>query len=664
MATTYYENIQKLYVAYFNRPADTAGLAYWEGVVEAAKGDTAAVSAAFAADTEYKAAYKDLSNADIVNKVYQNLFGRPAEAAGRDYWANLLDKKTITIDAVVTAIATGAQGSDLTAYNNKVKAAAAFTAALDTPAEQSGYSGDAANAIAKTFISGVTTDASLASAIAPAALGATVAKSVAAGTTFSLTSGLAALDVATQAKADFLAAADGDNDPKTSTDDGKIAAKVTAADKAIGVIVDAQVKTVPAGTYDGTTSAGVKAALLAEAQAAEAKSLADHQKALADANTAISKVAGLTDALATLTAATTATTTAQAGVKAADIDLAAKKAAFETANSTTITVNADGTVKDLIVINADTKALELASGVTEDKKAGVTALLASSTAHEAADAGLASAVKAQTAAQTNVDGLDLTTKAQGDLKGIAAAMTIVKLDAGAVPTTAQITTELTQLEAIKKSTADIAAAAPTDTAKAAAAAAALKAYGDFKALVDTFKADDSSNPLVEAQKAATDAIKGDNDAIAALTKAVAALDAANATAAQLAAVNGQLKAANDAFTSHDLQLPVSLTGTQVATAGADIFVAGKTDASVLNFGLLGSDSLYIGSQYTLNTGKLSTGNNSVLEAFVAQAGTDTTIKLEKTVFGSNAATPEVVTITLTGVDATKVHLTNGIITVA
>jgi hypothetical protein len=655
MATTYYENIQKLYVAYFNRPADTAGLAYWEGVVEAAKGDTAAVSAAFAADTEYKAAYKDMSNADVVNKVYQNLFGRDAEAAGKAYWADLLDKKTITIDQVVTAIATGAQTTDLTAYNNKVKAATAFTAALDTSAEQSGYSGDAANAIAKTYISGVTTDASLASAIAPATLGATVAKSVAAGTTFSLTTGLAALDVATKAKADFLVSVDSDKTHLPADIETAIGTKVTASVTAIDDLV--------VGNYTAA-SAGVKAALLADQVAANNTELTKDQKALADANTAISKVAGLSDALATLTAADTAVTTAQAGVKAADIDLAAKKAAYETATTTTVTVKADGTVAGLIEINADTKALQLVSGVTEAKNPGVTALLASSTAHEAADAGLASALKADAAAQANVDGLDLTADAKADLKDIAAAMTIVKLETGATPTTAQITTELTQLEAIKKSTADIAAADPTDTTKAADATKAATAYNTFNTLVNDFKADDNANPLVKAQTDATAEVKADTDAIAALTKAVAALDAANVTAAQLAAVNGQLKAANDAFTSHDLQLPVALTGTQVATAGADIYIAGKADATVLNFGLLGSDSLYVGSQYTLNTGKLTTGNNAVLEAFVAQSGTDTTIKLEKTVFGSNAATPEVVTITLTGVDATKVHLTNGIITVA
>src|SRR5207253_1358459 len=104
MATTYNENIQQLYVAYFNRPADTQGLAYWETVVEAAQGDTAAVSAAFAASAEYKAAYANMTNAQIVDQVYQNLFGRPAEDAGKAYWADLLDNKAITIDNVVAQV--------------------------------------------------------------------------------------------------------------------------------------------------------------------------------------------------------------------------------------------------------------------------------------------------------------------------------------------------------------------------------------------------------------------------------------------------------------------------------------------------------------------------------------------------------------------------------
>ncbi|QJE00710.1 DUF4214 domain-containing protein [Massilia forsythiae] len=656
MATTYYENIQKLYVAYFNRPADPSGLAYWETVVEAQKGSTTAVSATFAASAEYKAAYANMSNADIVNKVYQNLFGRAAEAEGKAYWANLLDTKKLTVDQVVTAIAGGAQTSDLTAYNNKVKAAIAFTSAIDTTAEITGYSGDAANAVSKIFISSVTTDASLATAVTTANLNATVARAVAAGSPFSLTSGLTVLDTANAAKTAFLVTADGDTDATTSATDISIAAAVTTAITGVDALV--------AGDYTGST-VGVRAALLADQQAANSTKLTADQKALTDANTNIAKVAGLSAAMATLDASNTAVTNATTADKAAMVDLAAKLAAYNTQNGVAVTVAADGTVAGLITINADTKALQLASGVTEAKYPGITALLTSSTSMEAADATLANAQKAQVAAQTAVDRLDLTAAAQADLKDIAAAMTVVKLDTGATPTQAQITTELTQLDAVRKSTADIAAQSGATDAQKAAATAAAAAYDKFNTLVNKMIADDDANPLVAAQTSATATVKADNDAIAALTKATATLDSANATAAQLASLNGQVKAAQDAFTSHDMLLPVTLaTGTTVATAGSDIYVAGKVDATILNFNLLGTDSLYVGSQYTLNTGKLTTGNNAILEAFVAQSGSDTTIKLEKSVFGSNTATPEVVTITLTGVDATKVHLTNGIITVS
>jgi hypothetical protein len=655
MATTYYNDIQKLYVAYFNRPADTAGLAYWETIVENAKGVTTTVSANFAASAEYKAAYANMSNADVVNKIYMNLFGRPAEDSGKTYWANLLDTKKTTIDTVVAEIAKGALTTDLTAFNNKVAAATAFTGMLDTAAEQKGYSGDAANAIGKTFISGVTTDATLATAIAPAMLGATVASAVAAGTPFTLSSGLEALNAANQAKLDFLAAADGDNDAKTSTTDAAIAAKVTAGIAGIDALV--------VGDYTGAT-VGVRAALLADQITNNNNKLAGDQKALADINTSISKVAGLSAAIATLDAANTAVTNANTADKAASVDLAAKLAAYNAQNTTPVTVAADGTVAGLITINADTKALQLATGVTEAKNPGVTALLAASTTLEAADAVVTNSVKAQVAAQTAVNGLDLTVAAQADLKDIGAAMTYVKLDAGTLPTTAQITTELSQLDAVNKSAAAIAAQPGSTAAQQADAAKALAAYNSFNSMVTKFQADDNANPLIAAQTAANATIKTDSDAIAALTKAIGDLNTANDLTAQLTAVNGQVKAAGDAFTAHELVQPVSLTGTLVATAGSDIYLAGKADASILNFGLLGNDSLYVGSQYTLNTGKLTTGNNAVLEAFVAQNGADTTIKLEKTAFGSNAATPEVITITLTGVDATKVHMTNGIITVA
>lgn len=166
-------NIQKLYVAYFGRPADASGLAYWETVVGAANGSTTAVSAAFAASAEYKATFSGLNNDQIVNTIYNNLFHRDAEVSGLLYWSNLLTKGSITIDNVVTQISNAALGTDAIAFAEKVAASVAFTAALDTTQEILSYNGPSAVAIAKTWLAGVYDVAS--EHAAEASLGATVA---------------------------------------------------------------------------------------------------------------------------------------------------------------------------------------------------------------------------------------------------------------------------------------------------------------------------------------------------------------------------------------------------------------------------------------------------------------------------------------------------------
>ena len=167
-------SIQKLYVAYFSRPADVVGLAHWEIVEAAEKGNTSAVSAAFATSAEYKAAYADKTTGQVIDTVYLNLFGRHAEPAGLQYWTPLLSSGAITIDIVATAIAGGALGTDLAAYEAKVAAATSFTGHLDTAIEISGYNGARANAGAIAFIASVTSEASLDLALAPATLAATI----------------------------------------------------------------------------------------------------------------------------------------------------------------------------------------------------------------------------------------------------------------------------------------------------------------------------------------------------------------------------------------------------------------------------------------------------------------------------------------------------------
>ncbi|MFC0253424.1 DUF4214 domain-containing protein [Massilia consociata] len=144
--------VQKLYIAYFSRPADAAGLEYWVKAVNSNPNALQEASRAFSTSKEYRDTYAGFDNRAKVAEVYDNLFSRPGDAAGIDYWTNLLNNNQVTIDNMVTEIANGAQGNDRVAFNGKVSAAAVFTARLDQPNEKAAYSGAAANKIAMEWI--------------------------------------------------------------------------------------------------------------------------------------------------------------------------------------------------------------------------------------------------------------------------------------------------------------------------------------------------------------------------------------------------------------------------------------------------------------------------------------------------------------------------------
>ncbi|NNG22933.1 DUF4214 domain-containing protein [Telluria aromaticivorans] len=657
IVNTHVEAVQKLYVAYFNRPADHAGLDYWTNVVEAQKGSTTAVSAAFAAEAEYKTAYAGMTNAQVVNQVYLNLFGRAAETAGQTYWADLLTSGKITIDKVVAEIAKGAQTTDAESYENKVSGATAFTAQLDTKAEQDGYRGAAANTAAKAFITSITTDASLTVAVAPAALATTVGNVVAAGTPFTVVGALQSLEVAADAKAAFLVTADGDGKATTSTTDAKLATAVTTTEAAVVKLLG----TIEAGDAVETTyttgSAAVKAALIADQIAANTKALTDAQAAVATKAADVAKIAGLQSAISTAAAAKTADANATKAQGVAAADLAAKLAFYNASNTTQVTVAVDGTVtipgvaeqpgppvvpavpaKPLIALNEAGTALVLATGVTETTNPGITALLASSTALEAAQVAATKATAAAVATQNTVDYIDTSAAEKIDLEAIRAKMTTVA--EGNVPTEAQIAEQL----AIYKA---------TDNAK----------YLELKGLVDAFYDQTAiENPLTkalaDAEAAASTAAKN----IENFTKAQAALVKAQALVAEGKALDATVAAATKVFGDNGYAINNVVDATEFGSSKSDIFIAGEANSSIELFNLQGVDSLFIGSDYTLVKGALTTGNDAVLEAFVTSLNGNTVISLETSKFGSSAADAEVVVITLVGVDATTIQLNNGIIT--
>jgi len=126
-------NVQKAYIAFFGRPADAQGLTYW--LSQASTGASMVdVMSGFSKSDEFVALYPDATpNGNyygLVNAIYENLFGRPAEAGGAAYWVGTLVTGQNTIGQVAYIIASNAQGTDATAVNAKVAFSSAFTTAL------------------------------------------------------------------------------------------------------------------------------------------------------------------------------------------------------------------------------------------------------------------------------------------------------------------------------------------------------------------------------------------------------------------------------------------------------------------------------------------------------------------------------------------------------
>ena len=414
----------------------------------------------------------------------------------------------------------------------------------------------------------------------PANLTAQVAAVVKAGTPFTLAGGLAAVEAADDNLAAFL------EDNSFASAAAASTAITTAETNAIAA-VDAEVT----GTYTGATSS-VQAALIADQRTANTKALADANTALTTANANAAAITGLSAAIANQRAAVAANAAAIELAEETQVELNVASAALEArvgtlefaptitapATGSTVVVMFDnaGTDVNLISINAAGNFV-LASGATEAKYPGVTALRDALAADFTADADAVFAAD------------DLA-------------------DANADP------------------------------------------------VLGGANADE-----VAAVTAAYTAITAANTNITELADAIADLTEARALKTELAALNKAIVDADAAFTTAGYATPVTLdNASAAATSGSDIFLLGDEAAVTISaFGRSGSDALVIGNGYTVNTGALSTGVDTALEVFFIQNGTRTEVHVEDKAFGS--ASGDVTVITLIGVDATDLQLTDGII---
>ena len=137
MAQTTIQQVQQLYVAYFNRPAEPGGLAYWVNAL-ANGGTLTDISTAFSQSAEYKASFAGLSYDQVIVQIYQNLFNRLPDASGLTYWSGHLADGSLSLAYIVDNISSSAinnptvSASDTAAILSKTQAAVAFTNYLNT----------------------------------------------------------------------------------------------------------------------------------------------------------------------------------------------------------------------------------------------------------------------------------------------------------------------------------------------------------------------------------------------------------------------------------------------------------------------------------------------------------------------------------------------------
>lgn len=121
-----YGPLVRLYTAYFLRLPDYAGLVYWYGQMYPDNGSSGRllnyVSDSFAQSFEFTSTYGNLTNPQFVELVYQNVLGRTAEPAGRDYWVGRLNAGLIRGEMMI-GFSESAENISINSHANSITTA-------------------------------------------------------------------------------------------------------------------------------------------------------------------------------------------------------------------------------------------------------------------------------------------------------------------------------------------------------------------------------------------------------------------------------------------------------------------------------------------------------------------------------------------------------------
>ena len=207
MSTTYDSTVNAFYVAFYGRPADPTGLAYWSQQLAQAGGDVSVIKEAFANSEEATVRFSSTTAADRITEIYQQLLNRAPDAAGLSYWVDTVSKGHVSMADVAINVLQGALGSDASLVNLREKAAAQFTAHVaSTGTSYAGYEAIQAGELLVKSVNSTTTSTDIDNmVIAASSLSSTAKDAPSVIDSLAGTGSLADLADTTQGKTDPVA---------------------------------------------------------------------------------------------------------------------------------------------------------------------------------------------------------------------------------------------------------------------------------------------------------------------------------------------------------------------------------------------------------------------------------------------------------------------------
>jgi hypothetical protein len=116
------QNVLRAYIAYYSRPADSGGLAYWANRMDGEDSSVNSIIQAFGVSQKFTDRYGTLSTTNLVTGIYRQLFGRDPEQAGLDYYVGELEGGRRTLQTIALDVLFGAQNEDAVIVVNRLLA--------------------------------------------------------------------------------------------------------------------------------------------------------------------------------------------------------------------------------------------------------------------------------------------------------------------------------------------------------------------------------------------------------------------------------------------------------------------------------------------------------------------------------------------------------------